>query len=358
MDAYIDSIARGDTDVNPTTSRQPNFCEYIRQRDGETRHVLQLFCECNEVDNTLEDLMTSGRLPTSSRLQRLELDVSDRIRVPWPGGAVKFNLWFLIMPLLLALEYTVAVFCNCPKSIGLLFNVLVCWYSVRVMHAAESARTHFHLQFTGWAIFQVLVQYFSTTYGSLPNLIHVGVALPLMVVVVGSFYWLRSSNPGTLPAMQPPLHSSKTALADCYVQQGTTRGKYCHIAQVGVARYDHFCIWVGRPIGKWNHRWFLLFCTGVFLGGLVFALVGGGGELRFRAYHDVVVTRCVLGCLATGLLLLRQSWLITVGLTSYENLHCVELKQAGWKRSRQHDCMQNWKEVVFPSAITGGTNHA
>ena len=54
MDAYIDSIARGETEIDEQSQQKPGICEYLRERDGETRHVFQLFCECNEVDQTLE----------------------------------------------------------------------------------------------------------------------------------------------------------------------------------------------------------------------------------------------------------------------------------------------------------------
>ena len=84
MQDYIDSIARGETQIESQRSTQ-NCCEYVNNR-GKTKHVFQLFCECNEVDESLEQIMTTGRIPNRTMCLRLEQDISDRIRFPWYGG--------------------------------------------------------------------------------------------------------------------------------------------------------------------------------------------------------------------------------------------------------------------------------
>ena len=354
MDAYIDSIARGETDVNP--SRQLSICEYVRERDGETRNIFQLFCECNQVDATLENFVTNGKVPTSSTLQHIENDISDRIRVPWLGGAVKINLWFFIMPLLLTLEGWCAASFTAPRTVSFLFNAVVCWHSIRVMNTAETARSHMHLQFTGWSIGQVIHQCYTTLSQAQVYRWQDGVGVFVAASAFLSYCYLRNSDPGVLSSMAPPLQSNKRALAAHYVQHSTHRAKYCQISHSGVARYDHFCIWVGRPIGKYNHKWFLLFCASVCVGGGLFWWTvggggdggsgGGGGNGSGSTYGDVVATRCLMACMGTCGLLLRQTWLISNGLTSYENLHCVALKEAGWKHTQR----TGWQQVLCDGA--------
>jgi hypothetical protein len=340
MDAYIDSIARGETEIDATSERQLSVCEYIRERDGETRHIFQLFCECNQVDETIESLMTEGKLPNRNRIQLIESDIADRIRIPWFGGAIKINPWFFLMPVLLTIEYYVAFLLNHPITTSIFFNLGFCYYSIKLMKTAETARSHMHLQFTGWSIFQVGHQMY--------QLDQFFIALPLLSITTFTFIYLRMSDPGVLSFMEPPKDYNKASLARYYVEHAAHRAKYCQINSIGgISRYDHFCIWIGQPIGKLNHKWFLLFCAGICMGGGFFWYYGDGGD---SVYNDIVTTRCLMGCILTFGLLIRQSWLITIGLTSYENLHLIELKKAGWKQLNQSP-IDNWKEVLF-----GGIN--
>ena len=377
MDAYIDSIARGETEIDEQSQQKPGICEYLRERDGETRHVFQLFCECNEVDQTLEDLVLRGKVPTADRLHRIERDISDRIRIPWPGGAIPLNIWFFLIPLLLFIEYAVAFVTNCPRSVSVTLNSLVVWWSIRSMRSIESARSHMHLQFTGWAVVQIVSYYYYVAvvlspqqqwqyyFLFLPSSLSAFefLALLSLIALMISFICLRCCNPGTLPSMRPPTHNNKSALAQHYVAHAHERAKYCRISNVGVSHYDHFCIWVGMPIGRDNRRWFLLFCYGMSMCGGMFwywaeqQSSGGSSSSSSSSsssdgggtYLAVVATRSLMGSVATLCLLLRQSWLITNNFTTYEALYRKELRNAGWMKGNGGGCWRRWKLVLMPA---------
>ena len=355
MQDYIDSIARGETQIESQRSTQ-NCCEYVNNR-GKTKHVFQLFCECNEVDESLEQIMTTGRIPNRTMCLRLEQDISDRIRFPWYGGALKLSIWFFLVPILFTLEYVIACLTLSPIIVSLLFNVWILWLSVRAMKTADSARSNMHVFYTGYALFQVGLLYYQRFAGGVSNTINYFVVLPLATTIVASYFCLRNVDPGTIVSMAPPEQNDKAALAKYYVLHSADRAKYCRIADVGVAHYDHFCIWVGRPIGRDNKRWFLLFCWSVFTGGVLFWWLTwwltqqeqhlASGE---RIYMLVVATRALLGCIATCLLLSRQCWLITIGLTTYENAHLYDLQQCGWVRTKS-SFWENWRSLFV------GTTH-
>jgi hypothetical protein len=121
-----------------------------------------------------------------------------------------------------------------------------------------------------------------------------------------------------------------------------------------VSHYDHFCIWVGVPIGRDNRKWFLLFCLGMCTcGGLFWHWADSPRtEQHDDIYLAVVSTRALMGSVATLCLLLRQTWLVTVGLTTYESLYKKDLESAGWIRRGEgggcSGCWTRWREVLMP----------
>ena len=365
MDDYIDSIARGDTEINTNASARPtNCCEYTRERDGATRHVFQLFCECNEVDASLEDLLTSGKMPSQSRCRRLEMDISDRIRIPWINGAIKLNIWFFLIPLLFTVEYYLAYLSSSPFLTSYFVNGSVVWLSVIAMKTKDSAQSKLHLYFTAYGILQVMYSYHHIKYYQHDTIndhvkhyfyMNIFRDFSLFSIVLLSFFSLQYIDPGTLPSMTPPKTNGKKALALYYMKHFNQRAKYCQIAQCGIAHYDHYCIWVNKPIGRDNKRWFLLFCLSMSMCGAIFwkdVYSGEHNNLRY-GWHDAAVvnghiylilvsTRSFFGFVATLMLLVRQMYLISIGLTTYENRYFYDLTEIGFKR-RHTTCLENWK---------------
>lgn len=80
-------------------------CEYTNVH-GERAHLLGLFCDCSELDDTFDRFISGKTLP-NQRFEAIATVVEDRIRLPWPKGAKKvpFDLvsaW-IIVPSLFAL---------------------------------------------------------------------------------------------------------------------------------------------------------------------------------------------------------------------------------------------------------------
>eukprot|EP00949_MAST-11_sp_MAST-11-sp1_P000995 g995.t1 len=78
-------------------------CTYRSGRERKVRSVLQLFCECDAVDETLSALV-KGETPPMARIHDAMKDIADRIRIPWPGGAIKVKVGLIVvLPLLIFL---------------------------------------------------------------------------------------------------------------------------------------------------------------------------------------------------------------------------------------------------------------
>ena len=77
--------------VKEEEEREPLcLCEYW-DRKGRRRHILQCLCQCEDLDAAADDLV-SGRGPSSDRLQNISATIQDRIRIPFPGGALRVEL--------------------------------------------------------------------------------------------------------------------------------------------------------------------------------------------------------------------------------------------------------------------------
>ncbi|CAM9195313.1 unnamed protein product, partial [Scytosiphon promiscuus] len=81
-----------------------NWCEYV-SREGEIRNVLQFLCECEDLDETFTNLVSSNSASaaagTPGGWKRVLVVAQDRARVPWPGGARRVDLAWLLAAALL-----------------------------------------------------------------------------------------------------------------------------------------------------------------------------------------------------------------------------------------------------------------
>ena len=347
MNAYIDQIARGEivVDAGPSEPRL-GCCEYKRASNGKVRNVLQCFCECDDVDETMDHLLTRGQMPTRSQMRRIEDDCTDRIRLPWVTGAVRVNPWIIFIPLILYAEVWLVEMTDSTVMLPCTIFSVFLYTSVTFMTSADRARSKMHASFTAWTIVQVVFAYFAILRHSVSASYDV-VAVLLVAVILLNAWHVHFGDPGHLPDLSPPVKSSKDDLAKYYISNGLRRAKYCRISNRVIAHYDHYCIWLGAPIGKLNHGSFLLFLVSVSLGGFLFFWKSISIPVVFMIDEDhtgrstqsnfltLCSTHALLGAIGCSALLLRQCYLISLGMTTYESLHQKTLlfhaKQVGSK---------------------------
>lgn len=122
----------------------------------------------------------------------------------------------------------------------------------------------------------------------------------------------------------------------CYTCLATRPPRSKHDASTDrcIARYDHYCPWVGGPVGAANHRWLLAFGVATLAAEVLFVtaagkalwvahVVGGGGGARggggvwVAAAATLTTLHTLIGAFVAGLLA-TQAQLIGSNLTTNE----------------------------------------
>jgi hypothetical protein len=340
-------------------------CEYV-DINGHTKTVFQCLCACDEVDATFDALLRGEKIKENA-WDRVITVISDRVRIPWFGGARRISGFALLCPLLLSLFLFVGSF----SFVATLVTTTTCMLggpvmiSVKSMRSVRLARMHILFYWTYWSIAFVIREYFSSLRNDLSSRVVVASCDSLIFLLVFVAWKLQTIDPGMTKTTLMPIAHDAMGLLNFYISHKSMRLKYCRITGASVRRYDHYCIWISKPIGAANHRLFILFLFLLSLGGTVFVAlklsVHYGRMPSFLSVvysnnlsnYSVVITCYV--CLASAgivALLVHQLFLIGRNLTSYEAKHFPQLAKCdlSWRENCCEDegfvrnCIHFWRD--------------
>lgn len=102
------------------TDPSPLCCCEFRNIRGQRTHILAFCCECDELDNAVDQCLKGNRVPRE-KLNEISMVISDRIRIPWFNGALKVEFDALVPVLFLAVSLNFACY-------SLVFTVLALVY--------------------------------------------------------------------------------------------------------------------------------------------------------------------------------------------------------------------------------------
>jgi hypothetical protein len=209
---------------------------------------------------------------------------------------------------------------------------------------------------------------------------------PVVLFVVFCFYSpgiITSSNVLSYLEVYPPdglLYRDHVAGDTAFPI--VPRAKFCYFDRVWVAKFDHYCPWVARPLGERNYRLFLLFLfanVGIAAVGLIgfhayiwhiaqqhsAAQRLGAGIVDFavafvltalRKFHLFTAwTMCAAFVFILAGFLCQLAHRVSTGLTTYEalNLRDWRTKHPGVEFVNAYDkgIFGNWKEMICPPVI-------
>ena len=143
------------------------------------------------------------------------------------------------------------------------------------------------------------------------------------------------------------------------------RARYSRYTDVIVSRLDHYCSWIGSPVGARNHFYY---CAFLFFASLDVAIMGPASALRFvrlaRSKHSIervspltVVGLALLACYCFGVLVWTGSLLVDQAGLIARNETSIERVKKTWRgRNNPHDrgAFRNWLDFLFratPSVV-------
>ena len=146
------------------SSAPPNSCCEYTNLKGEQKSVLQCLCACDEVDETF-DAMVNGKEIKDGKWDQMMAVVSDRVRVPWFGGAVKVSAFFFVCPLYIHFCLLVASFSfkATVVTVSAMMVGVPLYISWKSMKSARQARSKLLMHWTNWSVGMVIFHYFRTT---------------------------------------------------------------------------------------------------------------------------------------------------------------------------------------------------
>jgi palmitoyltransferase len=309
-------------------------CEYLNSK-GEVVHMLQLCCECNELDR-LVDAAIRGDVRRDA-LDDVLTEIDSRLRFPWPfgGGAAHIGLAGLVPPVLLgsgALAASASPFGLALAAIGL--PCAAAFAHRRLLRLRK--RNGFLFSWTLHAYALCSLRFFTR---SAPQGSELANALTVALGLAGALALGQAHKP---PNVLPADFDTRARTA--------TRAHRCAVSGLLVERYDHYCAWVDAPIGRGNHRAYLCFvaataaasaCNGAHVAAGALARCGEASSSAGSAKLAMALSRCArlhartgagsldiaicammaVTCLAVGALLIGQCLLISQNLTGYEARH-------------------------------------
>ncbi|CAM9346861.1 unnamed protein product [Ascophyllum nodosum] len=254
-----------------------NWCEYISE-NGEVKHVLQLFCECEDLDETITELLSQSAETrdegdsvrrVGSRWRRVLDAIQDRARLPWPGGAKRVDLgWFVAAFLLELLRWQIRrskTLVAVGLSLAAGFGGLA--YS-HVQTLKQRSRWQFHVAWLTFSILQSYRQYKTKIRRHLPPAVD-AVAHLALLSMLACYLHCCVADPGrhevadaSVPGAIDAIAAESTARLRAHEGLGRSealRSGRCAICRCTFRLRDHHCVWVGQCVAERNRRSFLLF---------------------------------------------------------------------------------------------------
>lgn len=212
-------------------------CEYYNIK-GDRTHLLALCCECDELDNAIDQCLKGNGFSNKKCAAILEV-ISDRLRIPWPSGALKFDFEIALPVIVLYSSLYIA-------SIDFVFTVLSLVYLpvfviiYYVYSLRKRKRSWFFVSWASTSIIGIYLQYITKV--ALKTSLFNNVALSLGFCMI---LWLYNSvinskdkiefytqtkkmKNGFTPKVGDRLQCSKQELSCCFCDYGPfDRRKHC-----------------------------------------------------------------------------------------------------------------------------------
>ncbi|XP_053627565.1 palmitoyltransferase ZDHHC23 isoform X2 [Cherax quadricarinatus] len=271
-------------------------CEYINE-DGELAHLLTTLCNCEAIDEAFERLFTRKALEKRHVVKIMDT-VSDRLRIPWCGGAKRVSLDVASAVLCVALTiflgcftWTITIITYIVALPAILFSIhrfirkkvapdnTSTYGRKKMKDVLKYSKSKFYFAWLTVTISFLLVIYYTQVILYLKISPYENFIFATFVCISGtSFYLVRATS---CPGFETPnktedenyeevIESGAWKLcAECEMQV-PRQASHCRTCDTCYLLRDHHCLWLDTCVSHINDRWFV---TGLTFG--LFALCYG-----------------------------------------------------------------------------------
>jgi palmitoyltransferase len=220
-------------------------CEYFDNND-ERSHILACCCNCVDLDEGFESLITGQGFPERNRSQ-LMATIHDRLRIPWRGGA-KQVAFDAILPVFILPTMILLASISLWWTIFSFTAVIVILASVFKFFIRTIPRTKFFIVWTVTSIIILYVIFELIVIPFLEILVEENILLSIFFALFLLCLYLMRIRNGSLGKI------GENEAESGFV--GTSNR--CFICQVLVPDKDHHCVWFDCCIGRHNQCLFIL----------------------------------------------------------------------------------------------------
>lgn len=266
-------------------------CEYVN-REGERSHILATFCNCEDLDESFDRLLTRRNVDTR-RCEKIMETAVDRLRIPWWGGAKKVPpdvaCGLVLVPFFILL--------GCISWTFIFITYLIILPTVmfsihrflrrKVVHKDTSTyqsgdskdikkypRAKFYLTWLASSIVALLLIYYTQVIAYLKISPYENLAFMVFVWLSGTCLYLVRAT--ACAGFDPPekrgddvyddvIESGAWRICGECEQQVPRLASHCRTCGICYFMRDHHCVWLDICICHVNDRW--------FMGGLFFGLI-------------------------------------------------------------------------------------
>lgn len=256
------------------------LCEYYN-KNNKRSHLCMCCCNCEALDSLCTSMLcckcydNNSSSSESTRSKKVQSvlnaieEVSDRIRIPFPGGARKLSLDF-VLSIIALLGYffigTINIFFTILTVVFIPMLLYIRFFFSRI-NSPKNNRIKLAYYLVLNALILVMVIFNNMLYDnelfyviSYEEKLIINILLSLAILL---HVFLKYSNPGTVTKTTGSGISSSNNdefCKKCNVFKGSsTHIGHCPVCSVCVLNRDHHCFWVDNCIGYFNHKWFILY---------------------------------------------------------------------------------------------------
>ena len=319
------------------------LCEYYN-KNNERTHILFCCCNCEAFDDACTYILCQRQNTSNKNFIQLIAetldDILDRIRVPYPNGALKVNTDLLIS--LITIFFYVLF-----GTINFIFSLLTLtlipgllylrFFQQRFYKKKSKTRNQIAYYMTLVSLITVFILYNLYLKYELNEqyLFHNLIFLTIIILQI----YLHYSNPGILVSKRVNVvQETNRYCTTCQIdKQNNLKISHCPICERCIYSRDHHCFWLDNCIGFLNHKIFLIYLILLFTfflyseiiifnffsnlnesNSLIDSLFNSFYKNFSRSLMFLLFLQLISITLYSFLILLQQILLISVNYTQYE----------------------------------------